>query len=424
MAIINGTALANLLNGTTQADTINGLEGNDTINGGVGRDTIFGGADNDLIDGGTDNDLLYGESGNDRLLGNSGNDSVHGGAGIDTIDGGSGDDYITGDDTVASGQYGSELIVNGGFEDPDIATGSYGIFPGGITGWTVNSGAIELQDNYPGLIGAIEGAQHLELDSTGNSAIAQAVATTAGETYKVEFLYSPRNDVSADSNPVEVWWNGTLLDTITGTTAGWQLHQYSVSATGASTSLELRSAGTNDSLGGFIDAVSVKQELDFSGADSLNGGSGNDTVYAGGADDFAFGDSGNDRLFGEDGNDTLTDNSGNDYLNGGAGNDTLIDSSGNDTLIGGTGNDTLTGGGGSGKDVFVFASGDGNDVITDFGNGLDKIALTGLGANFAAISAGISQAGADTLINFGAGGTITLLNTNAALIDATDFTFA
>ena len=48
--------------------------------------------------------------------------------------------------------------------------------------------------------------------------------------------------------------------------------------------------------------------------------------------------------------------------------------SGADTLNGGKGNDTLTGG--SGKDVFLFASGEGNDVITDYVTGQDSIRIT------------------------------------------------
>jgi Ca2+-binding RTX toxin-like protein len=44
-------------------------------------------------------------------------------------------------------------------------------------------------------------------------------------------------------------------------------------------------------------------------------------------------------------------------------------------LRGGLGNDTLTGG--NGGDVFVFASGDGTDTITDFKLSNDKIGLTG-----------------------------------------------
>ena len=61
-------------------------------------------------------------------------------------------------------------------------------------------------------------------------------------------------------------------------------------------------------------------------------------------------------------------------LNGGSNADSIVAGSGADTLKGGKGADTLTGGGG--KDVFVYASGDGNDVITDY-TASDKIKITG-----------------------------------------------
>ena len=57
-----------------------------------------------------------------------------------------------------------------------------------------------------------------------------------------------------------------------------------------------------------------------------------------------------------------------------AGADKLFGDAGNDTLNGGKGNDTLTGG--AGADVFVYATGDGNDVITDYTT-QDKLRITG-----------------------------------------------
>ena len=51
----------------------------------------------------------------------------------------------------------------------------------------------------------------------------------------------------------------------------------------------------------------------------------------------------------------------------------IIGTSGNDTINGGAGNDTLTGG--SGNDVFVYESGAGNDVITDYTAGEDTIKI-------------------------------------------------
>ncbi|PSB19819.1 hypothetical protein C7B76_06740 [filamentous cyanobacterium CCP2] len=62
--------------------------------------------------------------------------------------------------------------------------------------------------------------------------------------------------------------------------------------------------------------------------------------------------------------DSLIGNAGVNVLNGGAGNDTLRGGAGNDTLIGGTGND-----------VFVLASGEGNNFITDFQSGSDRLGL-------------------------------------------------
>ena len=54
-------------------------------------------------------------------------------------------------------------------------------------------------------------------------------------------------------------------------------------------------------------------------------------------------------------------------LDGGAGNDTLYDSAGDDTLTGG-----------AGADIFIFGFLTGQDIITDFEDGIDKIDLSAL----------------------------------------------
>ena len=66
---------------------------------------------------------------------------------------------------------------------------------------------------------------------------------------------------------------------------------------------------------------------------------------------------------------------GADSITGGAGADTLVGMDGNDTLSGGRGNDVLTGG--DGEDTFLFASKlkANVDMITDFDDSGDKIAL-------------------------------------------------
>ena len=79
-----------------------------------------------------------------------------------------------------------------------------------------------------------------------------------------------------------------------------------------------------------------------------------------------YGQGGSDQLIGRRGNDFLDGGAGNDTLEGDAGNDRLFGQDGDDILNGGTGNDELVGG--QGSDVYLFARGDGNDVIRDDGD--------------------------------------------------------
>ena len=98
-------------------------------------------------------------------------------------------------------------------------------------------------------------------------------------------------------------------------------------------------------------------------------------------------------------------------LSGGAGNDRLLGLSGADTLEGGTGNDILQGGTADGAvDRFVFNSGDGSDLITDFELGVDLIDLTSTGLQFA-----------DLTIT---GATNALIDTGTDLITVNDVTAA
>ena len=105
-----------------------------------------------------------------------------------------------------------------------------------------------------------------------------------------------------------------------------------------------------------IDASEVKHSLKITGnkqANKITGTGDDDNIYGGAGKDIILGGDGNDELYGE---------AGNDSLNGGKG---------DDSLWGGAGSDTLTGG--EGADVFIYYSGDGNDVITDFNSSVDKI---------------------------------------------------
>jgi hypothetical protein len=157
----------------------------------------------------------------------------------------------------------SSIIVNGGFESPNIPFGTFQILAT-IPGWTTNFGpGIEIQDHVAG--SPFEGDQFVELDSSGNSGMIQTVlATVPGQNYVLSFAYSPRPGVSAASNTVEVYFNGSLLDSLSISGIGlpdtsWGLHSYGLLATGASSTVQFRAAGISDSLGGYLDDVQFSQ---------------------------------------------------------------------------------------------------------------------------------------------------------------------
>ncbi len=150
----------------------------------------------------------------------------------------------------------ANFITNGGFESPNVASGTFQIFSS-IPGWTSTFGSgIEVQDNVAG--SPYEGRQHVELDSNNNSGMKQTVSTGAGQSYLLSFAYSARPNRPITTNGIDVLWNGSLLSNITAAgsaTTVWQLFQFTVTSTGSLTDLEFRATGTSDSFGGYLDDV-------------------------------------------------------------------------------------------------------------------------------------------------------------------------
>ena len=123
-------------------------------------------------------------------------------------------------------------------------------------------------------------------------------------------------------------------------------------------------------------------------------------------------------------NPTVTSSDLGDALTGGAGNDRLFGGAGPDSLDGGTGTDFLNGG--AGDDRFIYAPGYGADTIFGFATGAgseDKVNLAAFAnvSTFADILARATQAGSDTVINFGGGDTLTLRNVARSSLAADDF---
>jgi beta-glucanase (GH16 family) len=106
-------------------------------------------------------------------------------------------------------------------------------------------------------------------------------------------------------------------------------------------------------------------------------------------------------------------------IEGGAGADTMNGMGGADTIVGGAGDDRLTGG--DGADTFIINRGDGHDVITDFGNGGDLLDLSKFYT--AHLSPTIIASGADTLIQFSTGESISLLGVQPSQLVSTSMGF-
>jgi Ca2+-binding RTX toxin-like protein len=100
---------------------------------------------------------------------------------------------------------------------------------------------------------------------------------------------------------------------------------------------------------------------------------------------------------------------GNDRIFGRGGDDILAGAEGDDLLVGGLGNDT-----------FQFEVGFEKDTIKDFDPTGGVGAQDFIQATFAQVDS-INQVGANTVIDFGDGDTLTLLNVNASLITDADF---
>jgi hypothetical protein len=153
----------------------------------------------------------------------------------------------------------ANLLVNGSFEDVAIASGSYSLFAA-IPGWSIDTGPfIEIQNHVAG--SPHDGNQYLELDSTANTSVYQDVLTVVGAPYRLTFWYSPRPGIASSSNGVDLMIDGNLTALLIGdgTANGdtvWTQYSFLVIGDG-STRIEFAGVGTSDSLGGYIDAVSL-----------------------------------------------------------------------------------------------------------------------------------------------------------------------
>ncbi|MEM1169299.1 MAG: DUF6851 domain-containing protein [Cyanobacteria bacterium P01_H01_bin.35] len=132
-------------------------------------------------------------------------------------------------------------------------------------------------------------------------------------------------------------------------------------------------------------------------------------------DDELIGTDVNDYIHSGPGNDTIEGLDGNDLIHSGKGDDIINAGGGRDIIGADRGDDIITGG--TGADMFDFRSDYGNDIITDFEDGIDLIRLRG-GLEFEDLT--IAQVGSDTSIT-GDELSITLQGVVASDIGSNDF---
>jgi Ca2+-binding RTX toxin-like protein len=306
-----------------------GTTGNDSFTAYDNGDVNYQGlAGNDTLAGNVGNDTLNGGDGADYVLGSGGNDIVVGGAGDDTLDGGSGNDTLT-------GSTGNDTIYDGSGDDTYI--------------FALGDGQDTIQD-YAGTDAIQFGAGINPEDVT-----VKRVSRYSGNTH-----YDLELSINGTSDKLTIQdyfgyesYNGTQPGT------SYMIEQFTFADETVWTSSSIYDAVHNVTGTSGSDSIVAYD----SGAVTYYGLAGSDTLY---------GNSGDDLLNGGDGDDYLVGAGGVDTLLGGTGADTLDGGSGNDTLTGGTGSDTLYGG--YNDDTYVFATGDGQDVITEY-NGADKAEL-------------------------------------------------
>ncbi|NET44194.1 DUF642 domain-containing protein [Okeania sp. SIO2B3] len=157
----------------------------------------------------------------------------------------------------------TNLVENGSFETPEVESPTGVDFVRSFNGWNLSKGYLmEVDRDIFGASNAKDGKQYVELDSLDQvTQIYQDIPTEAGQTYKLNFAFSPRPDVS--ENKLNVRWGETLVCQEEKSGEGltkneWDVYTYDLEATSATTRLSFDNLNeTPDSLGTYIDEISV-----------------------------------------------------------------------------------------------------------------------------------------------------------------------
>ena len=427
-----GAAGDDILEGGDGDDTLNGGGGSDSASyasatGGVQVDLTFGAAsgaagDDTLIDienflGSEFDDFARGDNGSNTLAGFGGHDLLRGRGGNDVIKGGDGDDYVEGG--------AGDDILDGGNGLDRVAFRTE-VTSGAIVDLNIQGVAQFTGHGMDTLIGIEHASGNMFADTLiGNG----GDNWLWGEAGNDNISGGAGNDLIQVGNGNSTLAGGSGTDSVSF--GGDELVSF-ITAAGVTVSLELQGAPQATEQG----------SMTLTGIENLSGSNFDDLLTGDKKDNVLAGDSGNDTLVGGKGDDVLLGDGRITVDTHGAGTSGPIvtvtdvgleadpDPVGNDLLDGGKGNDILNGGGGDdiltggqGKDIFAFGVAAGDDRVTDFENGHDRIRFEGIAGvdDFSDLT--ITAVGSDVLITWGTGDSILLEGTPIGVIGASDFLF-
>lgn len=185
---------------------------------------------------------------------------------------------------------GNSLVLNGGFESPDVPNGGWAVFTNADvaqTNWTIIDGAgLEIQDHAAG--NPHGGDQLAELDShnaNSQTTIQQVINTVPGQKYRLTFWHSARPGNNAGDNKIKFTVKVTSTDGIMindtvyaypipgGSQTQWTKYTYNFVALNNQTTVQFADVGNEeDTYGGYLDDISVKTLNCFQNPSFPNGG--------------------------------------------------------------------------------------------------------------------------------------------------------
>lgn len=148
---------------------------------------------------------------------------------------------------------GADLVGNGSFEDPAVATGY--LFLTAPSWSSTAGGQVEIWQSGLEGVTSPSGAQHAELNVDRPATFSQTIAVTTGETYRWSLWHRGRTD----TDTLEVVVDGQVVATLT-TGQAWRQYSGEVEATASRLTLALRAVDSG-SIGNLIDDVQLRPIL-------------------------------------------------------------------------------------------------------------------------------------------------------------------